>query len=176
MLLPGLPLSSFLPIGISLNFHALVHNSPIWGNLPWPISFRAAKSSCSSLAGKCLTLLHGKLFFSSFCLLLLRGIPHVGPHIDLLDLILMSCLFEYGSFLVAVLNSAVITYWVHFIHVLLDSGSTCYGPIIVLGTSTFSLMLSFNNPTRTSWSLFYPGGHWGLVRTDTFLIHSGVKG
>lgn len=56
-----------------------------------------------------------------------------------------------------VVYSAVLTYWIHFIHVLRDSGPTCYVPAIVLGTATFSKTFYFvlgvswiNNAVRVS--------------------------
>ena len=39
--------------------------------------------------------------------------------------------------MITVVYSTVITYWIHFIHVLHDSGPTYYVPAIVLGTATF---------------------------------------
>ena len=41
-------------------------------------------------------------------------------------LIFMNYCFRYGPFMITVVYSAVITYWIHFIHVLHDSGPTCY--------------------------------------------------
>ena len=52
-------------------------------------------------------------------------------------LIFMNYCFRYGPFMITVVYSAVITYWIHFIHVLHDSGPTCYVSAIVLGTATF---------------------------------------
>lgn len=83
---------------------------------------------------------------------------------------------QYGPFLVVVLNSAVITYWIHFIHDFCVSGSTCYVPAIVLSTVTFFSALSSNSPMRNiSLALFYPRRNWDSVRTDEFLIHKDVK-
>ena len=53
------------------------------------------------------------------------------------SLIFMNYCFKYGPFMVTVLNSAVITYWIHFIYVLHDSGSTFNILAIVLDTATF---------------------------------------
>lgn len=88
----------------------------------------------------------------------------------------MNRLCQYGPFLVVVLNSAVITYWIHFIHDFCVSGSTCYVPAIVLSTVTFFSALSSNSPMRNiSLALFYPRRNWDSVRTDEFLIHKDVK-
>ena len=52
-------------------------------------------------------------------------------------LIFMNYGFKYGPFMITVVYSTVVTYWIHFIHVLHDSGPTYYVPAIVLGTATF---------------------------------------
>lgn len=157
---------SFLPIGTSFNFQAVVHGSLVLENLPWPSQAGLQRAPVPLLPGSILCVTSWEtisplLREASLLLLLLAeklGTAHVGPHTDrILHLgeplgLVRTVLGSYSQL--------CITCWIRFIPILLDFGSTCYVPTIELGTFTYFFhMLPSSNPMRRIFlSLFYPLG------------------
>lgn len=170
---------SFLPIGTSLNFQAVVYGSLVLENLPWPSQSGLQRAPVPLFPGSILCVTSWEtisplLREASLLLLLLAeklGTAHVGPHtvhIPHLGEPLVPVRTVLGSY-----SQLCITCWIRFIPILLDFGSTCYVPFNWAHLHIFFICYL---PATLWGGYFYPYfTHWGSVRTDEFLIHRYVK-